>query len=295
MNCNYPASQLRCFFFRARAFSMKRGAVFLSLLACVVSDPTEASANNQHSRYETGPEHVVYIARDLWESMDERQRQKWPLHRSFQAEEEAAGNRAAEALLPAGVVDFLNHVTHAKAIDSVQRGFLKEYAGRLSLIATNTPCLELEPARQSKFWEAKMMNSQISYFNQLAGGLVAIDMAHHYLGHYDKYAKRLTNAAGEAVSISSVVTWDEWREAVMRGASHAITCGLSVEGLVFLYGMFESMAEKPGWVSQFVCAKANLPKIRRDLEKMEKEYFGIGAPGLRKPNQISRIPSAADW
>ena len=40
------------------------------------------------------------------------------------------------------------------------------------------------------------MNHQASQFNQMAGALIAIEMAHHYLGHYKKYEASLKGCPG---------------------------------------------------------------------------------------------------
>ena len=74
-----------------------------------------------------------------------------------------------------------------------------------------------------------------------------------------------------------LVTPEEWHEAVVKGARHALECGLAVEGLQVLYESIGRMPKRPAWTIYFLPEKANVSRIKRDLAKVEKDFF------LKKP------------
>jgi hypothetical protein len=260
------------------------------LFACMAL--SAAASGAPRPAYETGSQDVSRLTRDLCRSLGEAELRKWPLAAHFKD-----ASTSPPELLGAEKLEFLNQITHAKAIDSMKRGFFRQYAEKLSVQAASFPLLELSEWNDSKFRGLRTMNSQISYFNQIAGSLVAIDMAHHYLGHYEKYAARLAKNAGTNAhaSINSFLTAEEWHQAILRGAHHALTCGLSVEGLLLLYDLVALQPNQPSWVAHFVSPTANLPKVKRDLQKMEADYFGLSSS---KPNRMRpdlRLRNPAEW
>ena len=42
-----------------------------------------------------------------------------------------------------------------------------------------------------RYWTDNVINDQMSYFNQMVGFMMAINLSHHYLGHYAKYAPKM--------------------------------------------------------------------------------------------------------
>ena len=59
----------------------------------------------------------------------------------------------------------------------------------------------------------------------------------------------------------------------MEGAQKALDCGLGVEGLEVLYDSIGVMPKRPAWTVYFLPAKAKVSKIKRDLNKLEKDFF----------------------
>jgi hypothetical protein len=248
-----------------------------------------AASSDPEPLYETGAHDVFRLTRDLCQSLEKDDLLKCPPAVHF-----SDSSAPHPVLLAPEKLAFLNQITHAKSIDSIQRGFFEQYAAALSA-PTSFPLVEFPEWREDRFRGLKTMNSQASYFNQIAGGLVAIDMAHHYLGHYEKYAGRLADASSKNVPINSLVTWEEWHQAVMRGAYQGLTCGLSVEGLVLVYDLIALQPNQPAWATEFVCANPNLPKVKRDLKEMELRYFGISAPTPKKIRPDFRLANPAEW
>jgi hypothetical protein len=119
------------------------------------------------------------------------------------------------------------------------------------------------------------MNRQASHFNQMAGALVAIDLAHQYLGHYSQHAQEFAPDSTAPTPVNMLITEQEWREAVMRGANNALACGLGVEGLRALFDGFDRMQSRPAWAAYFIHPKANVNKISSELRKLERDFFVV--------------------
>ena len=174
-----------------------------------------------------------------------------------------------------GAIHFINSVSHAKALSQDDSNVIKAYAARLAPSALPPALADGMPPE--KAWAFDVTNIQTGQFNQMAGALVAIDYAHHYLGHYKKYADHLgPDATGTVPPINEFITEKEWREAVLKGAKNALDCGLGVDGLQALFECVEAMPSRPGWCAYFVPAKANLSKLSKDLQRLENDFFLVG-------------------
>ncbi len=177
--------------------------------------------------------------------------------------------------ISAGCIRFLNSVSHAKALSAGDNDVVKAYAVRVA--AADIPPAVTDGMAPEKAWPADVMNIQATQFNQMAGAIVAIDYAHHYLGHYKKYTAQLTADANGAVPpMSKVISEKEWREAVLKGAKNALDCGLGVEGLKTLFECVQAMPTRPAWCAYFVPDKADLSKLSKDLQRLENDFFLVG-------------------
>lgn len=178
--------------------------------------------------------------------------------------------------ISAGFIQLVNSLAHARAMTEPGNDVVKAYAARLASAGGDRLPSVTQGVAPEKAWDFDTMNVQAGQFNQLAGSLIAIDLAHHYLGHYKKYAGQLA-AAGQspapAPAINNLVTEKEWREAVMKGAKNALDCGLGVDGLKTLLECMEAMPNRPNWTAYFVPTKANLSKMTRDLQRLENDFF----------------------
>ena len=83
----------------------------------------------------------------------------------------------------AGFIDLLNHICHAKAVDHIQPGFFDQYIKNLAQ-GTATGPRSLPSIVDPRYWTEAVINDQMSYFNQMIGFMMAINLSHHYLGHY---------------------------------------------------------------------------------------------------------------
>lgn len=236
--------------------------------------------------YGTGYQSVTEIGANLCGALDPKRRQQLrpqpllleqlnvPCVAPGQSSEGATDSQTVQ--VSAGFVQLLNQLSHAKAIEETEKGFVKKYASVLARETGDHPLAPLPATAGQDPWDADTVNYQVGNFNQMAGALVAIDLAHHYLGHVKKYSRQLTAGQSQPVPINSVLTEKEWHEAVMKGAKNALDCGYGVDGLRCVFECFNNMPSRPPWAAYFIHAKADVSKINRELTKLEKDFFLVG-------------------
>jgi len=172
-----------------------------------------------------------------------------------------------------GFVDLVNYVAHARAIDKLQKGYFEKYV--LSL-AGESGDKEIHPPAnitEKKFWTEDVLNEQLSNFNQIVGVAVGTKLAHHYLGHFKKYSAQLVDKAGKDVPINNLLTEEEWAAAHRAGIINALNCGYSIQGVRAFYELIDKMPNRPAWTIHFMPANVKYAKIKKDLEKLEKDFF----------------------
>ena len=110
-------------------------------------------------------------------------------------------NRAPSATLAglsSSFIDFINRVAHAKAVDESERGFFLRYTTRLAEDPRTTLAPEFDVLLPQRAWSFNTMNRQASHFNQMVGGLLGIEHAHHYLIHPQADVRRITAELAQA-------------------------------------------------------------------------------------------------
>ena len=179
----------------------------------------------------------------------------------------------ATVFISAGFIDLVNNVAHAKAIDRVEKGFFERYILSLSRESGEKELQPLPKVEDKRYWTFNMMNEQLSNFNQIVGEVVAIKLAHYYLGHYKKYAGKLVDANGKHVPINTLLTPEEWDDAVRYGVRNALDCGLGIDGVKALYDCIDKMPSRPYWTLHFLPENVKVSKLKKDLEKIEKKFL----------------------
>ena len=175
--------------------------------------------------------------------------------------------------ISAGFVDLVNNVAHAKAIDKVTKGYFPRYVLSLAQESGEKELHELPNLSDKRYWTSDMMNEQLSNFNQIVGTVVGIELSHHYLGHFKKYADRLTDPKGKPVPINTLLTPDEWEASVRRGVRNALECGLSIDGVKALYDCIDKMPQRPAWTIYFLPDDVKVAKLKKTMERIEKDFF----------------------
>jgi hypothetical protein len=169
-----------------------------------------------------------------------------------------------------GFIDFVNRLSHAKAIDKVQKGYFDSYVGSVAQALASNPSASLPPIAEPRFWTDAVLNEQLGYFNQMVGAAMAINMSHFYLGHYNKYADKLT---GKATPINTLLTPAEWDVSVQAGTLDALNCGLSTEGLRVMLDALDKMPTRPAWAAYIAPQSADLKLLCQQLTVYEKGFF----------------------
>lgn len=228
--------------------------------------------------YEGGFAQVEKISGELHHALDVKKRQlvsatpKLLVGAASPCIAPLAGDASAGTVgLSAGWLDLINRLAHARALEESAGGYFARYVQHLAPDGSSTePVGKSIPPDQA--WSFDTMNHQVSLFNQMIGALVAIEMAHHYLGHFQKHPATRTDA-GIAGPFAVCVSEREWRDAVMKGARNALDCGLGVDGFRALLTAVEKAPGRPKWTAYLVHPKADTGKLSRDLEKLEKDFF----------------------
>lgn len=184
--------------------------------------------------------------------------------------------------LSAGFIDLVNRLCHAKAIEKIQAGFFDQYVANLARACATDPAAPLPPIVEARFWNNDILNDQASYFNQMMGMMMAINMAHHYLGHYAKYADKLTGPGDKILPINNFLTPAEWDVSVKAGALDALKCALSTDGLCVIFEALSKMPVRPAWADYIApnyVKVADFITLNKDLAQYEHDFYH---PKVRK-------------
>jgi hypothetical protein len=242
-----------------------------------------AASEPVSGNYETGYPEIVRIAADLHQALETKFRcqvqptpvllDKMPV--PFVQLTAQGGTGAVQ--VSTGFIDLLNYLSHAKAIDGVDRGFYKRSIASLAVQTGETGLPHLTPTGKEA-WSFDTMNRQMSQFNQMASALLGTAMAHHYLGHYRKYANHLVDPAGHPVPLESLLTSKEWRDAVTAGAKNALACGFGMDGPRAYFDALEKMPSRPAWASSLLPDQAPAARMKLGLLFAENDFFPTYEP-----------------
>jgi len=176
---------------------------------------------------------------------------------------------AGEVCMSQGMIDFLNHVAHAKAADRVDPGFFDRYVRGLSRAETGG--LKMPEISDERFWTLEVRNRQMSLFNQMVGVLTAINLSHYYLGHYAKYAAKLTGDPPRG--INQFLGPAEWEASVKAGAINSMVCALAPQGASALFEALAKMPQRPAWAVYVAPQYADLGELTKELEGYETNFY----------------------
>ncbi|HUR44548.1 MAG TPA: hypothetical protein VMZ27_01640 [Candidatus Saccharimonadales bacterium] len=257
-----------------QSFSNFLGAL---LLGCFLLSPLKTFS--AQPVYEGGWDSIQKISRDLYRALNVTNRlgllpvpilKQDSRNPSLQPYLYPDGSNSWQAIsISSGYIDLLNYVAAAKALEKVDRGSYERLMGALK--SQMGEISEIKPI--SSRWSLPALNEQASYFNQMSGAMVALEMAHHYLGHYRNHESALKNTGNKIVPFNSLLTPEEWETAVLKAGRNALDCGLSVEGLKALLDVFSKPGTRQDWAIQFVPPGADVLKVSQALTTMERDFF----------------------
>jgi hypothetical protein len=256
----------------------KAGLVFLAVALSVLGDatpPPHAYPSGFSVALKLGGELCDALPQKFAEQIDTQavalQPQDLPLIVPISKSEEHRVTR--QVCLSAGLIDLVNHICHAKAIDRLQPGYFNQYVGNLSRACAGDPGAAPPSIVDARYWSDDVMNEQLGYFNQMMGMLMAINMSHHYLGHFSKYSAKMTGAGTKVEAINDFLTQAEWEVSVKAGALDALNCALSTEGLRVLFDAVDKMPARPAWAAYIAPRNTDFKKLNKDLQYYEEEFF----------------------
>jgi hypothetical protein len=175
--------------------------------------------------------------------------------------------------LSTGFIDLVNHLSHAKAINNMQPGYFEQYVKNLALLCASDATTQAPNIVEDRYWTDAVMNDQISYFNQMISLAMAINLSHHYLGHYAKYGAKLATASDKPVPINNFLNSLEWEASVKAGTANALNCGLSTEGIRALFTAIDVMPRRPIWTAYILPQNVDIKALNKELEHYEDEFF----------------------
>ncbi len=257
-----------------------------TFLALVVGAPVSVVAAGQPAdglTYKTGYSSIMKLGKDVYTALKPEQREiisaqpinietdTKPFIRLLYYAEDPKPARGV--WISAGFIDLVNNVAHARAIDSKEKNYFKRYIEQLAQESGERALLPLPNDSNPKYWTDEMLNEQQSNFNSIVGMVVAIKLAHHYLGHYDAYKNKLDDGKGVQVPIANLVTEKEWEDAFTSGVRNALEAGCMIEGVVPFFEAFDKMKVRPPWAAYFLPDNAKFSKLRRDMERLQKRFL----------------------
>ncbi len=178
-----------------------------------------------------------------------------------------------QVALSAGFIDLLNHICHAKAVDRIEPGFFDQYVKSLPA-NVGDGVTALPKIRNPRYWTDDVIKDQMSYFNQMVGFVMAINMSHHYLGHYAKYSSRMGGAGDKFMPINNFLTPSEWELSVKAAALDSLNCALATDGSRALFEAIDKMPHRPAWASYIVPSGVDIKKLNEQLARYEDDFFG---------------------
>jgi hypothetical protein len=266
---------------------MKKFKVIGRLLSVVLFStcmPTFGQSASPAHAYPSGVSVALQIGNDLYDSLDAKYRQKLEAHPLCTMETNApymalittndANRNLCQISISVGFVDLINHIAHAKAIDKAQPGFFDQYMnGLASMDATTNP--PVAPAiTADQYWTDDVMNDQASYFNQIMGMTVAINLSHQYLGRFQKYSDRMQG--DKCVALNNFLTPSEWDSGVRAAAVNSLNCAFGTEGSKAVFEAIGKMQHRPAWTAYMVPQNTDIKRLNKQLAKYEVDFFHGG-------------------
>lgn len=245
---------------------------------------TQAPTTAPQHVYPSGVNVAMDIAKDLYDSLDNKYRNKVqePPVRVVPGNvpelapiSDANGDKSLGQLsVSVGFVNLINHIAHALAVDKVQPGYFEQYMAYLGQETADGKSVQAPEIAEDRYWTDDIINDQASYFNQMMGLTMAINLSHYYLGEYDKYAG--TTEAGKPVAVNNYVTSSEWNKDLRAATENALQCAFATEGGKALFAAIDKMPHRPAWTADILPQNVDVKKMNKHLAKLEFDFFHGG-------------------
>ena len=247
----------------------------------IAAEPTVVVASVP--KYTAGFSTVLRLGMDIQRMMDKKHRPLFPPNPVFMDLDLAPAARPAVVdsgtdqvrgvMISAGFIDLANNVAHARAIDMTEPGFFESYLAQLSRETGEKELAVLPNFANEAYWTEQVRNEQLSAFNQIVGMVVSINLAHIYLGQYEKYADKLRDADGRPVPLARLMSNGEWLKAMRTSTKNSLEAGLGMTGYIALCEAIDHMPTRPAWTEFFMPRDMRSSKLKSELEIMEAKFF----------------------
>jgi len=182
------------------------------------------------------------------------------------------GNKTLGAVsISAGYIGLLHHLAHAKAIDRIQPGYFEQYVLNLARENGSNSLPGLPNIIDNRYWTEDVMNDQFSYFNQMIGMTLALNLSHHYLGDYTRFSSRML--AGKLVPINNFIPPDSWDAGLKAATLNCLNCAVATAGAKALFEAIDKMPSRPPWAAFIVPPATDLKILNNQLKKYEDDFF----------------------
>ncbi len=262
---------------------MKRIPVQIILLSLTLRLAT-LMLQGSPAEYTTNLKLTRSIATELWNAMDADQKPLFPRNCLVVAEDarpwvkpvEIRGSTVAGRYVAVshGFVDLVNNVSHAKAIDQYEPGFFQRYLNQLAFESGRFPMEPVPDVSHPKYSTTEILNAQKSNFNQMVAMVIAIQLSHHELGHYDKHQATLEDPKNPH-AINELLRGPEWNDAFQAGLDLALRAGYGVKGFEALCEALDKMPRHPAWTRYFLPPRINIAQLENEMERSEREFFNL--------------------
>jgi len=250
----------------------------------VLGTPGFALTNTWPHVYPSGVQVALQIENDLYNALDAKYRNRLKAAPAGTAalvapamaprEKNNKNKTPCEVSVSVGFVDLINHIAHAKSIDKIQPGYFDQYMSGLARETANGNPPEAPNIAEDRYWTDPVMNDQASYFNQMMGLTMALDLSHHYLGQFDKYAGVMQS--GKSVPINNLLTPGEWEKDVRAATMNSLDCAFGTEGAKALFDAIGKMPQRPAWTACIVPQNIDIKRLNKELGKYEVAFFHGG-------------------
>jgi hypothetical protein len=234
-------------------------------------NPAHALTNSAPHIYPGDVKVALQIESDLYNSLDTKYRHRL---QGSSVEKDNDSITLYQASVSASLVDLINHIAHAKAIDKIEPGYFDRYMSGLGRSTVNGNPPVAPNIMEDRYWTDAVMNEQASYFNQMMGMTMAINLSHRYLGEFNKYAREMQG--DKLVPLNNLLTPTEWEKGVRAGAVNALNCALGTEGAKALFDAIDKMPGRPAWTACLVPQKTDIKRLNKQLGKYEVAFFRGG-------------------
>ena len=138
------------------------------------------------------------------------------------------------------------------------------------------------------------MKDQAGYFNQMIALTLAMNLSHHYLAHYDKYAALIPD--GKQAPINNLIAPEEWEASVQYATLNSLDCACGTEGAEALFDFVDQMPRRPAWTGYIVPRCVNIKNLNDELSRYEHEYFhgGLKLTGRPPAPSVAFVPFRRD-